>query len=108
MSRNNQQLLVALEKIEEEMVSACLWGKECPDEGAFASSLPFCMDTMAFEQWLQWLFVPRFRDMILAELVLPAESNIAPMAEESYKASSTDASALIVALRAFDRLVSES
>ena len=40
------------------------WDESKPKENDLRSSIPFCMDTLKFEQWLQWIFLPTMKDAI--------------------------------------------
>ncbi|MEZ5436402.1 MAG: YqcC family protein [Pseudomonadales bacterium] len=42
---------------------------------------PFAVDTLDFHQWLQFIFLPRMRDLIDTRSTLPMQSNITAMAE---------------------------
>ena len=67
------KLINALEQEE-------LWPDLLPNEEAFASVQPFAIDTMAFNQWLAFVFIPKCRQL-LAEHKIPPPMAIAPAAE---------------------------
>lgn len=67
--------------IEEEMRTLRQWEGGVPGTEALSSELPFCFDTLMFNQWLQWIFLPRIRAVVEGEAPLPEKSEIAPMAE---------------------------
>lgn len=71
-----------LDAIEEAMKMAQLWQTTPPTPEALASVQPFCCDTLAFEQWVQWVLLSRLRALIEGKLPLPTNAAIAPMAEE--------------------------
>ncbi|GAA5190536.1 YqcC family protein [Ferrimonas gelatinilytica] len=75
------QLLV----LERLMREAELWQAAPPDAAALASPLPFCVDTLRFEQWLQFLFVPRMRLLVAERRSLPTAIALKPMAEEAFR-----------------------
>ncbi len=83
----NQRLRVThiLEQLELELKQRSLWQMLPPSAEAMASTLPFCMDTLAFHQWLQFVLIARLRQMILLQMALPAHSALYPMATEVYK-----------------------
>lgn len=83
------------------------WSDERPSEEALASEAPFCIDTLTFEQWLQFIFLERMRYLIDENLPLPDECNIAPMAELHFQQEQRDASQLISHLEALDRTLSK-
>lgn len=81
------------------------WDASPPSAQALASVEPFCVDTLDFAQWLQWIFLPRMKAIIEAGAELPAVSGILPMAEQVYGADSRAAAELLRALGDFDRLI---
>lgn len=76
----NQIYLLSID-IEKEMRSLRQWEGGVPESEALASEVPFCYDTLMFNQWLQWIFLPRIRAVVEGEAPLPEKSEIAPMAE---------------------------
>ena len=53
-----------------------------PEKLQFRSA--FAMDTMAFSQWLQFVFVPAARSMLAGERALPPSSMLAPHAVREF------------------------
>ena len=93
-------------KIEIELRELDVWQHEpLPDE-AFESSQPFCLDTMEFTQWLQFVFLDRMKSLVEAGHPLPSVSGIAPMAEEHFRGRQESGDGLIQALDEMDRLLS--
>ena len=93
-------------KIEIELRELDVWQHEpLPDE-AFKSSQPFCLDTMEFTQWLQFVFLDRMKSLVEAGHPLPSVSGIAPMAEEHFRGRPESGDGLIQALDEMDRLLS--
>lgn len=97
-----QQLLL----IERELRVQGWWQVEPPSAQALASQEPFCVDSMAFDQWLQWIFLPRMKHMLENGAALPAVSGIQPMAEQVYGDGNGQTRALVRLLGEFDRLIS--
>jgi uncharacterized protein YqcC (DUF446 family) len=91
--------------IERELRVLGMWSAESPSAEALASEQPFCVDTLDFEAWLQWMFLPRMKHLLEAAGPLPMASGIRPMAEERYKGREVKVSALLAALGEFDRLI---
>ena len=52
------------------------WDDLKPKASDLKSSIPFCMDTLKFEQWLQWIFLPTMKDTIEQTKPLPLKSAI--------------------------------
>lgn len=80
-----QQLSLLLEKISAEMLVQGLWQRQPIAPEALNSQMPFCTDTMTFEQWLQFVLVAKLQQMLEQNMPLPQVSGIAPMAEECFK-----------------------
>ena len=98
-----RQLALILTRIEAELRRLGLWSELAPPAAALESTLPFCFDTLAFEQWLQWVFVPRFWALLQQRGPLPERCGIAPMAEVWFADRPIEASELIELLRTFDQ-----
>lgn len=96
-----EQLLL----IERELRVLGWWADTSPSAEALASREPFCVDTLSFEAWLQWIFLPRMKALLEAAAPLPSVSGIRPMAEEAYRGRERQALALLTALGDFDRLI---
>lgn len=95
-------LTAILDDLQRELETQGLWSSEPPAPSAFESETPFFADTMDFSEWLQWVFVARFRAMMDAGAPLPASCDVAPMAEEALKEMQQDVSEIINLLKAFD------
>lgn len=92
--------------IERELRVLGAWESTPPAPQALASREPFCVDTLRFEQWLQWIFLPRMKVTLEAGAALPAASGILAMAEVVYRDSPSRVAGLLEALKAFDLLIS--
>ncbi|MCQ8877645.1 YqcC family protein [Pseudoalteromonas shioyasakiensis] len=86
-----------LRQLESLLKQYQLWQSEPLDVQAFHSKLPFCHDTMAFEQWLQFVFIEKMRVLVAKQLPLPSNFAIAPMAELmlANKSGGTEVTALL-------------
>jgi len=96
-----EQLLL----IERELRVQGWWADVPPSEAALSSPEPFCIDTLEFEQWLQWIFLPRMKLLLENDAALPTVSGIREMAEEVYRDRVYQARGLLEALGEFDRLI---
>ncbi|MBD8577854.1 YqcC family protein [Pseudomonas syringae] len=94
--------------IERELRERGWWQSTPPDAKALASQEPFCVDTMAFEQWLQWIFLPRMKVILEQDLPLPKASGIREMAEMVYVERPDQARTLITLLERFDQLIGKA
>lgn len=59
-----------------------LWEEVTPSQDALASTQPFAIDTLRFNQWLQFIFFPRVHALLDAGQSLPGRCGLAPMMEE--------------------------
>ena len=96
------ELLAALELA---LLEAGWWGDTSPDDAALASTEPFCVDTLHFHEWLQWVYIPKMRAFIAAHAALPERSGLLPMAEEAWKSDAHNSGGLLLVVRALDALV---
>lgn len=74
-----------IDDLSEQMQAGGLWANEPPSAKALQSDQPFCVDTLQFEQWVQFVMIPAFSHMIRQQLPLPLACDITPMAEEIWK-----------------------
>ncbi|QJR82877.1 YqcC family protein [Alteromonas pelagimontana] len=72
-----------LKALEQLLTSRDLWSDAAPTAQALASNQPFSCDTLRFEQWLQFIFIPRFKQLLTNGEALPNAMALAPMAEMS-------------------------
>ncbi|SFR41171.1 Uncharacterized conserved protein YqcC, DUF446 family [Marinobacter daqiaonensis] len=94
--------------IEAEMRRIRVWSFEAPSPEALASNQPFCIDTLDFTEWLQFVFLARMKVIVERGHGLPAVSGIAPMAEEHFRGRPEAGDRLVRELEAVDRLLSDS
>ncbi|REG86475.1 YqcC family protein [Marinomonas pollencensis] len=78
------------------------WECEQPSELALASVEPFCIDTMSFAQWLRFVMMARFKQLIEVGAPLPTRCHISPMAMDAFQGYSALEVAKIVS--ALDRI----
>ncbi len=81
------------------------WDEISPDSDALASKQPFCMDTLEFEQWLQWIFLPRMKTTLEQTKPLPAKSSIFVYAHECLQKNDPSTSSLLKLIKTFDDLI---
>jgi uncharacterized protein YqcC (DUF446 family) len=99
------QIAGQLLQIEAELRQLGWWAQSPPDARALASQEPFCVDTLDFAEWLQWVFLPRMHSIIEHDQPLPAASAICEMAEVRFREQLREVRQLLELLRAFDRLI---
>lgn len=76
-------LLALLDDLEQELRRLGYWEGTPPAPEAFLSTAPFSADTMAFTEWLQWVFLARFRALVEGGHALPGACDVRPMAEQA-------------------------
>jgi uncharacterized protein YqcC (DUF446 family) len=96
-------LIELMQRLESEMKMLGLWSAESPPTKALESLEPFCVDTLSFSEWVQWVMIPRMHHLILTGQPLPTHSSITPMAEEDLKGLEHKTSQLRKLLHAFDQ-----
>ncbi|KZN32704.1 YqcC family protein [Pseudoalteromonas luteoviolacea] len=102
----SQQVLQHLTELAYQLQQAKLWQSEPIDAEALASTQPFCCDTLRFEQWLQFVFIPKIQQMINENQPLPTSIAIAPMAEIAF-AGHAQQQALLSTLNQIDTVISQ-
>jgi len=97
-------LIAVVDGLEAELRRMRLWEREPPRDDLLASPQPFCVDTLACSQWLQWLLIPRMRRIFAGDGELPTSSAIHPYAEDCFE-HLDDPSALLHLIERFDGLI---
>ncbi len=89
--------------IESALKDCNLWALAPPSQEAMASTIPFAVDTMPLENWLQFIFLPRMRESIDNRQLPPGPAQIFPIVEEAFKGKS-EIAPLLDAMRKFDEI----
>jgi uncharacterized protein YqcC (DUF446 family) len=89
--------------IETEMKRIGFWQAEPLGPAQYNFQRAFAMDTMAFSQWLQFIFIPRVNEIIASEGQFPEQSMVGAQAVREFD-SYPEASDLIRLLSEFDAL----
>lgn len=100
------KIAILLMDLEAALRVISCWDDKPPSLQALQSQEPFCVDTMEFYQWLQWVFIPRMYAVLESGSVLPDRCEIAPMAEEWAKTRALSARELIKILKEIDSILS--
>ncbi|MDJ0741459.1 MAG: YqcC family protein [Gammaproteobacteria bacterium] len=96
-----------LQTLEDELRLQGRWDAVAPPSQALRSTEPFAIDTLSFDQWLQWILLPKMRDLLRRQLPLPDNCAIHPMAEEVYCDDETGGTRLIGIIAEIDALLTE-
>lgn len=108
MDKRIPELADQLLLIEQALREQGWWDATPPTAQALASQEPFAVDTLAFEQWLQWIFLPKMKVILEQNLPLPNASGIREMAEMVFVDRPDQARELLEALSRFDRLIGQA
>lgn len=98
-----EEVAVAADAIEAEMRRVGLWSEAPPAPEAFEFRQAFAIDTMAFSQWLQWVFLPRVRSIISERGQFPSTSMVGAQAVREFDGAG-EADELVTLLSRFDGL----
>ena len=82
-----------------------LWESDRPSEESLSSLVPFCHDTLTFQQWLQWVFLPKMKRVVETGEDFPASSDITPLAEYSFESLPQPTGRLLELIKAFDDFI---
>lgn len=93
-------------EVEGTLRSHGRWDTDQPAEHALSSDQPFCMDTLRFEQWLQWILLPRMKTILENSKPLPTRSGIHVYAESCFRNTDPPRSSLLQLIKRFDDLIS--
>ncbi|MEZ5573416.1 MAG: YqcC family protein [Halioglobus sp.] len=92
--------------VEAQLRQLGQWDKMPPTAEALSSEQPFCIDTLTFPQWLQFVFLPTLYRMMAEGEKLPERCGIAPMAEEYFRGTGLGSAELEAALLRIDEMLS--
>lgn len=101
-----QKTTQLLNGLQTELQRLEFWQENPPSTTAMQSTAPFCCDTMPLHQWLQFIFLPKMRQLIAQQQPLPKKIAIAPFAEVAYANEARRVVTLIAMLSAIDLLLS--
>lgn len=93
-------------QVEATLRSSGQWDSYKPEYSALSSTQPFCLDTLRFEQWLQWVFLPRMKHTLENTRPLPEKSGIFVYALEYLRKDDPSTNSLLTLMKHFDELIS--
>lgn len=98
-----ERYTMVFNSIEQEMKTSGLWAQNTPKTEDLESDMPFCVDTLSFEQWLQFVFLPKMRAIVGNGQMPPGPAQLYPIGEEAFKQRS-EAKQLLELLKNFDEV----
>ena len=103
MPRSYKEVEILVVKLEHSLREARLWSSNCLSEEALRSKLPFALDAISFEQWLQFVFIPKMTEIVNTRNPLPSNLELLPMAEQSLSVAN-NLSEVIEVIRQIDQV----
>lgn len=100
----HQRVREQLHQLEAQLRKQNLWQSVAPAPDAFASTQPFCMDTLEPFEWLQWVLIPRMHALLDGQQPLPQAFAIAPYYEIAVDATHPSREVMLVHLQQLDAL----
>jgi uncharacterized protein YqcC (DUF446 family) len=100
-----QRIADVLLEVEAQLRISGKWEQRQPPQSALSSSQPFCIDTLNFEQWLQWIFLPRMKRILEQQQPLPAKSGIYEYARDYFREMHASTRGLLSLMKRFDELI---
>jgi uncharacterized protein YqcC (DUF446 family) len=93
-----------IDDIEAEMKRLGMWRSEPLPLEAYDFQEAFAMDKMTFTSWLQFVFIPRVRQIIETNGPFPTQSQVGAQAVREFDGND-DANRLVTLLSDFDALI---
>jgi uncharacterized protein YqcC (DUF446 family) len=84
MPRSHKEVEILIIKLEQSLREEMLWSSSAPSVKALQSILPFAIDAMSFEQWLQFVFIPKMIVIVNSKSTLPDNFKLLPMAQQRF------------------------
>ncbi len=107
-TKHSEHIIILLTELSQELKAAKLWQDHSPSADELSSQAPFCCDTLAFEQWLQFIFIPKITLLIKQQDYLPNKISLTPMAEEVFKHLPAKAESLLSVITKIDQAMTAS
>ena len=98
-----QTVAKAIDRVEAELKRIGWWRKDPLPPESYQFTRAFAMDTMPFACWLQFILIPRVRDIIETGGEFPASSMVAAQGVREFDGMD-EANGLLSALSDFDAL----
>jgi uncharacterized protein YqcC (DUF446 family) len=104
MRTTRERIQAKIAEIEHEMKRIGYWQSDPlrPEQYEFRSA--FAMDTMAFSQWLQFIFIPRAKNMLETGEKFPPDSQNGAQAVREFDGDDR-AQGLVALLSEFDEII---
>ncbi|WP_035012869.1 YqcC family protein [Catenovulum agarivorans] len=100
----HQQIASLLTELAAALQAANLWQQHRPSAQALNSSQPFCIDTLDFHQWLQFIFIEKMQIIAEQQLTLPSQLCISPIAEDAFNEQTAPEGKILAVIKQIDAL----
>lgn len=107
MNDDHAALAALLAELEAALHDCDAWSCTRPRADCLESELPFCVDTLSFPEWLQFVLLPRLGALVEGRLPLPSASGIEAMGT-LYFAGDAQADPLLRILKRLDELLGDA
>lgn len=97
-----------LELLEAEMRAVNWWQDVPPSVQQLSSTQPFCVDTLRFSEWLQWVYTPKMHAFMNQTGRLPKQSGLHPIAQEAWKQTPENTVRLLAVVKLLDAIVQDA
>lgn len=84
-----------------------LWEHDFPADDALMSVEPFCVDTLSFTQWIQFVLIPRLKLLIEEQAPLPTTSDISNYAVEALNGVDFSTHEILRLIKHLDTMLSQ-
>lgn len=104
MGSTRERIQEKIAEIEEEMKQIGYWQNDSLRPEQYEFRLAFGMDTMAFSQWLQFIFIPRVKSLLESGGKFPRDSQNGAQAVREFDGDD-NAYRLVTLLSEFDEII---
>jgi len=105
--QKRQKLITLINELESLLRQKKRWESQRPSEQALSSHEPFAIDTLNFDQWLQFIFIEKMTYLLQLNLALPRAMAITPMATEYFKLQKDHCPEIVVLSARIDTTINE-
>lgn len=104
---DREAIVAQLQLLEDELKALSLWGGElkCPAAEVLATTNPFGVGSMEFHEWLEYILIARFRELLAQDNPLPSKMLVHTYAQEYYRGKWSEYRQLIGILQGLDKLI---
>ncbi len=105
-AQRRRAIAIQLTQLERQLRQLAWWSEQPPTPEALSSQAPFCLDTLSFEAWLQWVFIERMEQLLVEGKPLPQRSAMRAMGEQAWEGRASGD--LLQVLAALDELLTQA